>query len=382
MNQKIVILISDQLTNIVSKGEVTNRYYNPNNIFDEVHIIMSNNDIVSEENFKKVQLMSGNAKLYLYNVPFGIKEVITTCGFRPILMKRWSKKIHSIIDSINPSIIRSHGNFVNSFAGASYRANSDIKFIMSLHTIYDASVDKRIKRKILIKLLKRSQTYALEKADCIVSVYSSIQKTIDTKFEGKSIIIYNSVNPNINSRKEDYSIGDTINIVSFGRQIVGKDPTEILKAIKNIKNSKLTLIGDGSLHGKIVELVNELKITDRVEIIKSMDNTRLIELIKKQDMVLIPCDYDGIPKTVIESLLIGMPTIVTKIDIGEYDGDHILQVYNEELKYTEMILELANSLPMRKNIGDRAYRLANDNWSPRGMEKKYSDLYIKYMKKV
>ena len=41
---RLMVLIPDRLSDLVSKGEITERYYNPGNLFDEVHIVMTNDD--------------------------------------------------------------------------------------------------------------------------------------------------------------------------------------------------------------------------------------------------------------------------------------------------------------------------------------------------
>ena len=43
MTQKktLLVIIPDRLTNLINKGEVTERYYNPGNLFDEIHLMMT-----------------------------------------------------------------------------------------------------------------------------------------------------------------------------------------------------------------------------------------------------------------------------------------------------------------------------------------------------
>lgn len=68
---KLMLILDDYLTNIVHKGEVVANYYNPGNIFNEVHIILINNDYISENSFEfnEIQKMVGTAKLFIYNFP-------------------------------------------------------------------------------------------------------------------------------------------------------------------------------------------------------------------------------------------------------------------------------------------------------------------------
>jgi len=40
----LLVIIPDRVTDILIKGEFQPLYYNPGNLFDEVHILMTNDD--------------------------------------------------------------------------------------------------------------------------------------------------------------------------------------------------------------------------------------------------------------------------------------------------------------------------------------------------
>jgi len=65
MTKKLLVIIPDRLSALIEKGEVVTRYYNPGNLFDEVHIMMTNDD---KPDPKLVQPMIGKAKLFLHNI--------------------------------------------------------------------------------------------------------------------------------------------------------------------------------------------------------------------------------------------------------------------------------------------------------------------------
>jgi hypothetical protein len=43
-NGRLMVIISDKLPDLVKKGEITPRYYNPAELFDEVHIVATNRE--------------------------------------------------------------------------------------------------------------------------------------------------------------------------------------------------------------------------------------------------------------------------------------------------------------------------------------------------
>ena len=59
--KKLCVFPNDPLKSYFKKGEIKPRYFNPNNIFDEVHVISLFDDDIEEE---KVNVVAGNALFY------------------------------------------------------------------------------------------------------------------------------------------------------------------------------------------------------------------------------------------------------------------------------------------------------------------------------
>ena len=64
MIKKLVVFPNDALLDYYNKGEIKERYFNPENWFDEIHIISLFKKEIDE---KKVQKLAGNAKLIIHN---------------------------------------------------------------------------------------------------------------------------------------------------------------------------------------------------------------------------------------------------------------------------------------------------------------------------
>ncbi len=62
---KVCIFPNDPINAYYEKGEIKKRYYNPNNIFDSVHIISLIEKDIEES---KIQEIVGNAKLKIHSV--------------------------------------------------------------------------------------------------------------------------------------------------------------------------------------------------------------------------------------------------------------------------------------------------------------------------
>ena len=119
-----------------NKGEVKERYYNPNNFFDEVHIISL---IESDIEESKVKITVGNAKLKIHSIGnINIKN-----------RNRELEKVIDLVKKINPDIIRAFNPFVEGWLAAKCAKKLDIPFFLSLHTQYD--YNRKLIRKTNLK---------------------------------------------------------------------------------------------------------------------------------------------------------------------------------------------------------------------------------------
>ena len=62
---KLCVFPNDPLKSYLEKGEIKERYFNPNNLFDEVHVISPIEKDVNEE---QVKSLVGNAKLSIHPI--------------------------------------------------------------------------------------------------------------------------------------------------------------------------------------------------------------------------------------------------------------------------------------------------------------------------
>ena len=124
MNMKICIFPNDPILAYYKKGEIKERYYNPNNIFDEIHFITM---IEKDIEVKKIQSIGGTAKIIIHSVgKINIKN-----------RKKHLSKIIELCRKISPDVIRTFNPYVEGWLAANCAQKLGKPFFVSLHTQYD-----------------------------------------------------------------------------------------------------------------------------------------------------------------------------------------------------------------------------------------------------
>lgn len=379
----LFVLITDKLSELINKGEITDRYYNPGNLFSHVHIIMTNDDNPDYDLLKKTV---GSAKLYIHNIYSGKRLFFLSLFWRKLLLKIWSKKFIKIANKYRPSLIRCHGASLNAFAAAEIKKKLNIPYIVSLHINYDEDQRKRattFKEKIIYKLHENIERYGLKNSDLIMPVYKPIIPYLERINCTNYKVFYNVINPNNIIKKTSYKIDKKIRLISVGRQFKEKNPSNILKSLVYLKNAELTLIGNGPYHEKLVNLSRELGIEKKIHFIKSMENDKLCKKLHKFDIFIVHTEYWEISKSILEALLTGLPIILNRrigLQVPELSKDIVYYVDNTEEGYKEGISFISSNFNFRKDIGNTARIFSERIWSPDITEEAFRKVYKVYLR--
>jgi len=379
----LLVIIPDRLSDLIGKGEAIDRYYNPDNLFEEVHILMTNDDKPKEED---IQRMAGDAKLYLHNLPSGQKLFMKSLGWQPALLKPWVNKAIKLAKIINPKIIRCYGTYLNSYLGYKIKEDLKVPLIISIHTHPDENRRMYVRQFALKEyitwfFLKKIEKIFLESADCVICVYKSILDYVN-KFNTKRVeLIYNVINSDIIlNQKKRYDVHIPPKLIYVGRVTIGKNPENVILALKGI-NAVLTLIGNGEYIDNLKKIAHRYNVLHKIEFIDSISNDNLCKIISQYDIFVVHSDFWGIPKTVMEAFLAGLPVIINKKyppPVEELDGDWVYLVKNTPQGYRDAIEDLLNNESKRKELGVKGREYAVKNFHPLRMEKQLTNIYKDY----
>ncbi len=376
--KRLMVIVPDRLSDIIKKGEVTDRYYNPGNLFEEVHVIMTNDDRPDPGAMRR---MVGKARLFLHNLPDTRKMFAPTLGWRPWLLGPWAARAVRLAQEVRPAMIRCHGALLNAYAAACIKQALGIPYVVSMHINPDEDVRGRARgwlKRIVTHAQQDIERIGLLNADLVMPVYRPIVPYLERMGVTRYEVCYNVLNQTNLRRKGDYRLHQPVRVLSVGRQFEDKNPDNLIRAVSQLPNVELTLVGDGPYHHYLRDVAMACGIQDRVVFHSSLPNDELCRSLADYDIFATHSEYWEISKSVLEALLVGLPVLLNRRHgepVPELTEEICMLVPNTTEAYLNALRRLISDDDFREKLGRTAYAHAQAHWSPEKTEAKFVDIY-------
>lgn len=397
--KKLLVIIPDDVNVLLAKGEYPERYYNPGDLFDEVHILITN-DVVPD--VEKLQFTVGTAKLTVHNLPipnvqrpFGRLTLIPHLGFQRVWarnrLKSWVQAGIQLTKDIAPSVIRCHGGYLNAYLAGQIYTALDVPYIVSLHT--HPIVDLRgrypwrthFAQRMAVEQALLFEKESLENAPQIVLVYEALHDYLDQiGVRGNRRVCYNMLNTEHLHKKDDYTLHTPPRIICVGRQYSEKNPENVIRAVARLE-AELTVVGDGDYHDYLKQVADECNLTDRVTFHRAIPNDDLCKMLPDYDIFATQYQSFGIAKAVLEPLITGLPVVMNRRDglpVTEFEGDWITLVDDTVDGYYTALRNLIDNHDYREKLGRRAYDHSQSQYAPEITERTYVEVYQSVVPKL
>ncbi|NMB53954.1 MAG: glycosyltransferase family 4 protein [Leptolinea sp.] len=379
-SKRLLVVIPDRLEDLVVKGEITERYYNPGNLFNEILLLKTIGDNVDP---KLVQKMAGKAHLQMIDLP--MPTFTQSLGYQPWLLEKWVKQGIDIATQFNPHLIRAHSNFSSGYLASKIKLALDVPLVVSLHTQPD--VDLRMythwwpnwKNRLVYERYKVFENLTNQTADWFLPAYDSGMEYCKKHHIKRAITCYNVLNPTSIHPKQNYQLHSPVKILCVNRLIPWKNPDMIIRAMKLLPNAELTIVGQGELAEYEKQVALEAGVEDRIHFIPSIPNDDLCRMYKDFDIYSSHIEWWGIGKSTIEAFLTGLPVVLNQRDIGpdpvEYTPDIVWLVPNTAEAFAEAFTKLIENSSEREKLGRNARKNAEERWLPRKTENRFVEIY-------
>jgi len=220
---------------------------------------------------------------------------------------------------------------------------------------------KWISEKIAWPLGIKSDNWALETSDLCIFVSENLLEEA-VKFYGadrsKCFVLENGVNTqlfkSVNSIERDktrkelgYDAFDKI-IINHGNMVARKNITALVESLRFLPiNYKLLLIGTGPREylDQIDKVIIDNLLGTRVKKVSYTPYTDLAIPLQSSDIFVLPSDFEGLPKVVLESLACEIPCLVSGFRFSEpVSGVYFLENKSPE-EIAKMIQKVTSENP-------------------------------------
>ena len=302
------VIADGSLRMAYEKGEIKDRYWNPGNIFDEVHVVTLADDDIEPE---QVQAMAGRGRLYIY--PIGRP--------RPRNLLALRRRAVDTLRGVAPDIIRGHGPFLQGYYAVSAARRLSVPSFVSIHD--DISIYRRFwtygdgYAKITAYQLGLKalgwERYVYTHADRLVPKYEAAGRLLrKSRYRDKVQVIYNSIYlERFQDTQPRLLPGERLRIINVGRQFSGKDQRPLIQALRDV-DAELTLVGTGPLRGALEATAREAGVVGRVRFIDAVPNAQLPTIFADHHVFAMNILQPGISMTVMEAMALGFPIVINR----------------------------------------------------------------------
>jgi glycosyltransferase involved in cell wall biosynthesis len=179
-------------------------------------------------------------------------------------------------------------------------------------------------------------------------------------------------------RKDAHGLHDPVRVVCVGRQFAAKDPRPLVRAVADLPDFSLTLVGTGELHEPLRVLAAECGAADRIRFVPAMANDDLCRLLHDSDVFAVQTEHWELSKAVLEAMLTALPVVINRRrgePVPELSDDLCLLVESTPEGYREGLLRLAKDDGLRTRLATTAADHAERHWSPAATEAIFVSLY-------
>ena len=360
--RRLCVFPNDSLQHSLVKGEVKPRYFNPGDLFDEIHVISLADE---ETKAEVVQEMAGRARLVLHTL--GSITAGTLTG-----LPAYRRRVLDRIRAIRPAAVRAYNPFFPGWLAVSCAQALDVPSVVSLHGNFDKDVRELYWREgRFLRWLKYTafaftvEPYVLRHADKVICAYQFPVEYARRYGAKDAAVIYNRVDLERFAPSPRSGLAGELKVLAVGRLVAEKNHACLLRALAVAEGVRLRIVGDGPEHAALSRLAGRLGLEGRLELARSVPHRDIHREYQWADVYATAIRYGGVSIPVMEAMASGLPLVVPTPrwePEPELAAPAALVVENTPAAFRQAFLRLRDDPALRQRLG----RLARERIAPLG----------------
>jgi glycosyltransferase involved in cell wall biosynthesis len=174
-----------------------------------------------------------------------------------------------------------------------------------------------------------------------------------------------------------------LKIITVARMVPFKRYEDLFRAAKSLQDRNLfdfvlNIRGEGVLAGELKQLIDDLKIRDRVNFLPKIPNHEFVNVYNQNDIMVLPSVNEPIGIVVPEAMACGLPAIVSdtcgaKTYVRDGENGFIFKTF-DYFDLAEKIVQLYDPLK-RRSMGEAAEKTIKESFDSRVVaERFYQDI--------
>jgi len=211
-----------------------------------------------------------------------------------------------------------------------------------------------------IEALKKLRNFWVRKSNLII-VPSLYMRTILKGWgidERKIDVINNSLDELSYDKTMEFPQFNGFTVITIGRLIPLKRIDNLIRAIAELPDCRLIIVGDGPEEQNLKNIARELGINSRVIFTGQVSRKKALSYLKSADLFVQTSIHETFPHVILEAMQIGVPVIATKVggiaEIVEDSVTGLLVEPNNNDKLKEAIDLLIKDEELRKKFVSNA----------------------------
>jgi len=245
-----------------------------------------------------------------------------------------------------------------------------------------------IDEKLLMKVTSKMHKKTILKCNHVVTITNRVKK-LYSKILGEDKVTVIPLGVDVKVFKPPRKIADKsfLEVLFVGSLYPLKGVRylieSMLQVVKEVKEVRLRIVGDGPLKEQLKSLAGRLGIKKYVVFEGFIPHTRIVSYYQQSDVFCLPTLGEPFGKVLIEAMACGKPVVASNVggpsEIVEDGQTGFLVPPADPHAISEKILELLKDEKLRRSMGRKARKTAEKKYSWSEIAKEYHELYSRLL---